>query len=123
MKALIVDDEPLVRRSLERVLKASGFEVILASDGIEGLRLWLEASPQVVLLDVLMPGLSGPQVLEKVPAEVKARTRIMMMSAFSGEFNQVKAIELGAHLFLAKPFDDIFEVVRRIQDLVQGGVS
>lgn len=123
MRVLVIDDEPLVRRSLERVLTLSGFEVLLAADGLIGLQLWMEQKPDVVLLDVLMPGLSGPQVLEKIPAELKAQTRIMMMSAFTGEFTQTKAHELGAQLFLAKPFDDIFEVVKIVQSLVRTGLK
>lgn len=117
-RALIIDDEPLVRRSLERVLQVSGFEVQQAADGLTGLQMWLDQKPDVVLLDVLMPGLSGPQVLEKVPSEVKADCKIMMMSAFTGEFSQTKAHELGAHLFVAKPFDDIFEVVKKVKTLL-----
>ncbi len=117
-RALVIDDEPLVRRSLERVLQLSGFEVMQAADGLLGLQMWLEHRPDVVLLDVLMPGLSGPQVLEKVPQELKAQTKIMMMSAFTGEFTQTKAHELGAQLFVAKPFDDIFEVVKKVKSLL-----
>lgn len=119
IRALIIDDEPLVRRSLERVLQVSGFEVMQAADGLTGLQMWQEHEPQVVLLDVLMPGLSGPQVLEKIPKDVKAKAKIMMMSAFTGEFSQSKAHDLGAHLFVAKPFDDIFDVVKKVKSLLE----
>lgn len=120
MRVLIVDDEPLVRRSLERVLTLSGYQVLQAADGLSGLQMWMEQRPEVVLLDVLMPGLSGPQVLEKIPDELRAKTKIMMMSAFTGEFSQTKAHELGAQLFVPKPFDDIFEVARLVKSLTEG---
>lgn len=118
IRVLVIDDEPLVRRSLERVLSLSGFSVTQAADGLQGYQLWIDNEPDVVLLDVLMPGLSGPQVLEKIPSALKAKTKIMMMSAFTGEFTQTKAHELGAQLFVAKPFDDIFEVVKQVKALL-----
>lgn len=120
IRVLVIDDEPLVRRSLQRVLNHSGFEVILAADGLQGYQMWTEQKPEVVLLDVLMPGLSGPQVLEKISPELKSKTKIMMMSAFTGEFTQTKAHDLGAQLFVAKPFDDIFEIVVKVKSLLGG---
>ena len=71
MKILIVDDEPLVRKSLGRAFKAKGHEVIEAVDGVEGLQRWNEllqaqAPPDIVLVDVLMPGLSGPELLREM---------------------------------------------------------
>ena len=119
MKILIVDDEPLVRRSLQRVLQQEGTEILQAADGLQGLKLWMDETPDIVLLDVLMPGLTGPQVLEKIPTDLKTRTKVMMMSAFTGEFSQTKAHELGAELFVPKPFDDIFTIATMIRQMVK----
>lgn len=117
MKVLVVDDEALVRRSLNRALSAAGCEVIEAADGNEGLLLWKEHRPDLVFLDVLMPGLSGPQVLREIGA---ARSgRVVLMSAFAGEHNMETALEMGADLFIAKPFEDIFEAVHIALDLVK----
>lgn len=117
MKILIVDDEALVRRSLGRAFRARHHEVLEAIDGTEGLRVWKEARPELIFLDVLMPGLSGPQVLKELGAQ---RTgRVVLMSAFAGEHNMETALEMGADLFVAKPFEDIFSVVRMGEELLK----
>lgn len=115
MKVLIIDDEPLVRRSLRRVLEREGWTISEAEDGQKGLQAWMAQQPDLVLLDVLMPTLSGPQVLESLPSEMRKKTRIIMMSAFTGEWSQSKTSELGVETFIAKPFEDIFDVVRIIK--------
>lgn len=114
MRVLIVDDEPLIRRSLSRVFQAKGCQVLEASEGLTGLELWKNEKPEIVLLDVLMPGLSGPQILQTISPEVKATAKIFMMSAFTGDWNHTKAVELGAQAFLPKPFDDIFEIAELV---------
>lgn len=115
MKILIVDDEPLVRRSLGRALRSRGHEVTEAADGPSGLQAWQSGDPDLVFLDVLMPGLTGPQVLEEIGTD--RRAKVVLMSAFSGEHNVEKAENQGADLFLPKPFEDIFEVVRLGEEL------
>lgn len=116
MKILIVDDEALVRRSLSRALKSKGHEVLEAVDGNEGLKLWQTTQPDLVFLDVLMPGLTGPQVLKEIGA--KKTGRVVLISAFSGEHNMETAVQMGADLFVPKPFEDIFAVVKMAEDLV-----
>ncbi len=115
MKILIVDDEALVRRSLGRAFRAKGHEVVEAIDGADGLKAWKEHQPDLIFLDVLMPGLSGPQVLIEMG---KDRTgRVILMSAFAGEHNMETALEMGADLFVGKPFEDIFVVVKIAEEL------
>lgn len=116
MKVLVIDDEPLVRRSLVRALESRGHQCQEANDGLAGLEAWQKNEPDVVFLDVLMPGLSGPQVLEK---KGNFQAKVILMSAFSGEHNLETALELGASLFLPKPFEDIFEVIRLAEELQQ----
>ena len=65
MKILVVDDEPIVARALSRAFVAKGHEVTVAHSGEEGLEKWIENSPDAVMLDVVMPGLTGPQVIEE----------------------------------------------------------
>ncbi len=115
MKILVIDDEPLVRRSLVRVLEREGWEMYEAEDGQKGLERWVQLNPDLVLLDVLMPGLSGPQVLEGLPSEIRKRTRVVLMSAFTGDWSQSKTSELGVETFIPKPFEDIFEVVKTVK--------
>lgn len=117
MKVLVVDDESLVRRSLGRALLSRGHQVIEAADGNEGLRLWKESSPDLVFLDVLMPGLTGPQVLKEM-GESKTGS-VVLISAFTGEHNMETALQMGADLFLPKPFEDIFAVVQLAEGLVK----
>lgn len=115
MKVLIIDDEPLVRRSLLRAVRARGHTAREAEDGEEGLRLWNQEEPDLVFLDVLMPGLSGPELLsEKHP---RGSARVILMSAYSGEHNMETAQQMGADLFIPKPFEDIFQVIEQGEDL------
>lgn len=115
MKVLIVDDEDLVRRSLGRALKSKGHEIIEATNGTDGLQIWKEVNPDLVFLDVLMPGLTGPEVLKEIGSDHRAK--VILISAFSGEHNMQTALHMGAHLFIPKPFEDIFAVVNMAEDL------
>lgn len=118
-KLLIIDDEPLVRRALERAFMREGFEIRQAEDGLSGLKVWREFIPDVVLLDVLMPGLSGPQLLEKLSFDERAKAKVILMSAFTGEWSEDKTFELGAAGFLPKPFENIFEVVKTVTGVLE----
>lgn len=117
MKVLIVDDEPLVRRSLGRALKSRGHEVLEAEDGTQGLGLWREHQPELIFLDVLMPGLTGPQVLTEIGP--RRSGKVILISAFSGEHNMETAVQMGADQFIPKPFDDIFAIVAQAEELVK----
>ncbi|MGE0632066.1 MAG: response regulator [Pseudobdellovibrionaceae bacterium] len=117
MKILVVDDEPLVRRSLERVLKTKGYNVIGAQDGNEGLEKWRAEDPDLVFLDVLMPGLSGPQVLREIGNGKRAK--VILMSAYAGEHNMETALQMGADLFIPKPFEDIFSILTTAEELMK----
>lgn len=127
MKILIIDDEPLVRRSLCRAARALGYDSCDAADGEEGLKKWRETMPDAVFVDILMPGMGGPDVVRtalKIYQEEDARAsqialpKIALISAFSGDdshedpWNLTK--ECGADLFIEKPFEDIFEVIKRL---------
>jgi CheY-like chemotaxis protein len=113
MKCLVIDDEPLVRKSLERALHNKGHEVFCAANGTEGLGKWKELSPQLVFLDVLMPDLTGPEVLERLAPAERLHTKVVLMSAFSGSVDTE-----GADTFVQKPFADIYEVVKIGENLV-----
>lgn len=115
MKILIIDDEALVRRSLGRALKMKGHEVLEAENGTEGLILWRSSSPDLIFLDVLMPGMTGPEVLKAMGADFTSK--VILISAFSGEHNMQTAQQMGASLFIPKPFEDIFAVVKIAEDL------
>lgn len=120
MKVLVIDDEPLVRRSLSRALKAKGHLVFEAEDGIAGESAWKQQSPEVVFLDVLMPGLTGPQLLQKMKGH---QSKVVLMSAYSGEHNIETAESAGADLFVNKPFEDIFSIVNMAETLLEKTTS
>lgn len=115
MKILIIDDETLVRRSLGRALKLNQHEIFEAENGTEGLALWKSSNPDLVFLDVLMPGMTGPEVLKAMGPHFSSK--VILMSAFSGEHNMQTAQQMGANLFIPKPFEDIFAVVKVAEDL------
>lgn len=108
MNILIIDDEPLVRRSLGRVLQSRGHAVSEAIDGKAGLEAWRAQKPDLVFLDVLMPEMTGPEVLERMGDD---RAKVILMSAFSGSGDELQTRLAGriAH-FLVKPFENIFEI-------------
>lgn len=116
MRILVVDDEPLVRRSLARALKSRGHEIFEAEDGAQGLTIWREQKPDLVFLDVLMPKMTGPQVLAEMGSSHSGK--VVLMSAFSGEHNMETALQMGADLFIPKPFDDIFIIVNQAERLL-----
>lgn len=119
MKVLIVDDESLVRRSLMRAFMSAGHECFETQDGIEGLSKWRESNFDLIFLDVLMPGLTGPQVLTEISDDKKKSTAIILISAFSGEHSPETAVQMGADLFIAKPFENIFAIVREAELLIK----
>ncbi len=116
MKVLVVDDEPLVRRTLLRAFSARKHDVYEAASGTDGLEIWQRVRPDLVFLDVLMPGMTGPQVLSQVRAWSQAK--VILISAYSGEYDTERVQGLGADYFVAKPFEDIFTLVEFSEKLV-----
>ena len=114
LRILIVDDESLIRRSLERVFIDKGHIVKTAEDGVKGLTMWREMTPDIVFLDVLMPGLTGPQVIsERGPGH---KSKVILMSAYSGTEPEKFGVQYD--LFLPKPFEDIFKLVEIAEGLI-----
>ena len=105
-KLLIVDDEELVRKMVTLWFEREGFSVITADNGTEGLRLAIEEKPDVVLLDIMMPGLHGFEVCKKIREQPQlSKTIIIMTSARSYKPDLDKAKELGADDYVIKPSD------------------
>jgi DNA-binding response OmpR family regulator len=100
---LVADDEPGVRRALERGLAAEGMDVTGVPDGPGALRAALTGAFDVVLLDIMLPGLSGYRVLERLRAE-GVHTPVLLVSAKDGEVDQADGLDLGADGYLVKPF-------------------
>jgi two-component system, response regulator PdtaR len=117
LKILIVDDEPLIRRSLRRAFEMKKWIVLEADQGEAGLGVWLTEKPDLVLVDMLMPVMTGPEMLEKAPDSLRASTKIVMMSAYTGEFDPEKMKSFGVLQFIAKPFADVFELANQLEAL------
>ncbi len=119
MRVLIVEDEPRLSATLSMGLKAEGFVVVTAGTGVEGLRRATESSFDVVVLDIMLPGLSGYEVLRRMRAR-DVWTPVLMLTAKDGEFDETDAFDLGADDYLTKPFS--FRVlVARLRALVRRG--
>ena len=88
-----------------------------ATNGVEGLQSWKAWKPDLVFLDVLMPSMTGPEVLKEIRNESTAK--VILMSAFSGEHNMQTAQQMGANIFVPKPFEDIFAVVTLAEGLLK----
>ena len=102
LRVLVVDDEPLIRRALRAGLEKHGYDVQLAETGELALDLAAESPPDLILLDLVLPGLSGLDVCR----ELRAWTRvpIVVLSARGRERDKVEALDLGADDYLTKPF-------------------
>jgi two-component system, NtrC family, response regulator AtoC len=113
-KLLVVDDEHLIRWSLEQNLKKQGYEVVTAASGEDALRLVREEQPDLVLLDIQLPGISGIDVLGKIK-DHDEDIIVIMVTANSGLENAVNAMRLGAFDYISKPFnlDELSIVVKK----------
>ena len=103
MRVLVVEDEKRLAEGLRRGLEAEGFAVDVAATGTDGLWMARENEYSVILLDIMLPGLSGYRVCETLRAE-KNWTPILMLTAKDGEWDQVEALDTGADDYLTKPF-------------------
>jgi len=103
-KILVVDDDELVLIALEALLAPSGYEITTASNGDEALKKLTQKKFDLMILDILMPGMNGFELCEKIRTfdEYKA-VPIIMLTAKSGSEDKKKGMEMGANLFLPKP--------------------
>jgi len=113
-KVLIVDDEPDTQEIICRLLKFEGFEVFTASSGEEGVRRAEEVHPEVVLMDISLPGIDGNEALRRIK-KIKPFPSVIMLTAFATVDNAIHALKEGASDFLKKPFenDHLVHVVRQ----------
>ena len=104
-KVLIADDEPNIVAAVEFLLQRSGYEVHVARDGEEALRLIESCSPDLVLLDVMMPQRSGYEVCKRIRESPAWRhIKIIMLSAKGRDAEVSKGLSIGADLYVTKPF-------------------
>ena len=120
-KILVVDDEPEAVELLEFNLKQAGFDVIAAADGAEALKKARSASPNLIVLDLMLPEIDGLEVckmLRRDPAT--AAIPIIMLTAKAAELDRIVGLELGAEDYITKPFSPR-ELVLRVKKALQRG--
>ncbi|MUM18823.1 response regulator transcription factor [Mycobacterium sp. CBMA271] len=119
MRILLVEDEPHLAETVAAGLRAEGFVVVSVSDGVDG--LWQATSDQfdVVVLDIMLPGLNGYEVLRKMRA-AEVWTPVLMLTAKDGDYDQTDAFDLGADDYLTKPFS-FMVLTARLRALVRRG--
>ena len=117
---LVVDDEALTLRTISRALREEGYEVCLASSGEEALEVFSREKPDIVLLDVVLPGIDGIEVLRNVRKQAPTAI-VLMMSAYHQVERAVEAMKLGAFDYLIKPFHlaDLSNTIRRASEMLQ----
>ncbi len=113
---LIVDDEPIVREVVEQYLRQDGFEVDSAADGLEAMRRFNAARPDLVLLDLMLPGLDGLEVCRQMRAQ--SNVPIIMLTAKADEVDTVIGLGVGADDYIGKPFSPR-ELVARIKAVLR----
>ena len=111
-RVLIVDDEPRILKFLDLKLKASGYEVLTANNGLEALTMVQAEEPDLLVLDVIMPGMDGFETLKQVRA--LSAMPVIILSAKESNVDKIKGLKLGADDYLAKPFNPD-ELVARIE--------
>lgn len=117
-KILVVDDEPNIVLSLEFLMKQAGFQVRTASDGEAALMAIAAETPDLVLLDVMMPRKNGYEVCQAIRANPDCKgVRIIMLTAKGREVEREKGLALGADDYITKPFATQ-EVVERVRELL-----
>ncbi|AJY50876.1 MULTISPECIES: response regulator [Halomonadaceae] len=104
-KVLVVDDEPNIVLSLEFLMEQAGFEVVTAEDGEQALARVTDSQPDLLLLDISLPGISGFDVLERLRnEEATAQLPIIMLTAHGRDVEREKGMALGADDYITKPF-------------------
>lgn len=117
---LVVDDEPTLRETLAEALEADGYAVVQAGDGRAALEQFRSHTPDLVLLDLMLPELSGLEVARQIRAE--SSVPIVMLTARDAELDKVVGLEMGADDYVTKPFS-LRELSARVRAVLRRGES
>ncbi len=117
MKILVAEDEPMLLKTIELKLKKEGYEVITTADGREAVAKIEEMDPDLVITDIMMPYVSGLEIVAIVRKKINKRIPIIMLSGMDQEKVVMEAFELGADDYITKPFS-LNELVIRVKRLM-----
>ncbi len=114
-KVLVVDDDPQIRKILTRMLEPSIYEIRSVDDGFAAVQVVREWGPDLVILDIMMPGMSGIEVCRQIREESPSgNLQILMLSAKDSQADRLRALEYGANDYVTKPFH-IASLGRKVQ--------
>ena len=115
---LVVDDDPVIQKLLKVNFEMEGYHVLIASDGVEGLERARSDRPDVVVLDIMMPRMSGLEVARALKSDPDTRAMpVLLLSAKAQEADLRAGDDTGADAYLTKPFDPLF-LLQRVEDLI-----
>ena len=105
-KILVIEDDADILRVLKKRLEASQYVVVEASSGYEGLYKYLRQRPNLIILDIMMPGLNGYEVCREIRSEIRdEKTPVIMLTAKAEDYDRIKGRVIGATTYKTKPFD------------------
>lgn len=116
-KILIVDDEPNIVLSLEFLFRKQGFEVFIARNGAEALAILENQTPDVAILDIMMPHVDGYEVCKQIKQTLALPTKVAFLTAKTKEADIQKGYEVGADLYITKPFSTR-NLLKQVQELL-----
>lgn len=117
-KILVVDDDPYILMSLEFLMQKNGYSVMVARNGREAMELVVQAHPDLVILDIMMPDVDGYAICRQIKTNEKLKDIIVVfLSAKTREADINKGLELGAAMYISKPFSTR-ELMKQINSLV-----
>jgi two-component system response regulator RegX3 len=117
-KIMVVEDEPALIDALEYGLVAEGFDVVATNDGDESLRLFDRERPDLILLDLMLPGMSGTEICKRI--RTSSTVPIIMLTAKDSEIDKVVGLEVGADDYVTKPFS-MRELAARVRAVLRRG--
>ena len=119
-KILIIDDDAFIRKPLEFILREEGFAAVTAANGDEGLGKVEEERPDLIVLDVMMPGADGFSVCRRVRSDPRfSSIPVILLTAKGQECDRERGMSAGATEFMSKPYSPS-ELVRRVRELLTG---
>ena len=119
-KVLVVEDSPPQREMISELLAETGFEVTVATDGVEAMEQLQQSTPDVVVLDIVMPRMNGYEVCRQIKADHRTQSIPVVICTSKGEeFDRYWGMKQGADAYITKPFDPK-ELVGTIKQLLRG---